>query len=75
MAKITELRFLEAAQVAVQTDRDEQVAHLHFRGVQIDPTVVTIPLEQLERLHAHISERLEKEPALFDRPSTRKPAS
>ena len=75
MAKITMLRFLEAATVAVDIDRDEPAAHFHFRGAQIDPTVVTIPLEQLERLHAHISERLEKEPSLFARPSARKPLS
>ena len=75
MSETTTLRFLEAAQVAVDIDRDEQVAHLHFRGVQIDPTVVTIPLEQLERLHAHICEQLEKQPSLFERPSRRMPPS
>lgn len=75
MANTTMLRFFEAGLVDVDIDPDEPVAHLHFRGAQIEPTVVTIPLEQLERLYAHISERLEKEPALFDRPSTRKPSS
>lgn len=73
MAKTTILHFLEAVSVELRIDRDEGEAHLHFLGPEIAPTVVTIPLAQLERLHASILERIEQTPTLFAHRSLRKP--
>jgi hypothetical protein len=65
MSQFPNLRFEDALSVEIQTDRDTAEASFHFLTQRNGPLVVTIPLVELERLHAHIAYRLEKEPHLF----------
>ena len=66
---ITYIRYEEAQSVQLDLLKNIDLAQFHFEVLDKQPLVMTIPMEQLRRLHADISARLAEDPLLFVRGS------